>query len=494
MVTPEFHKLLLDETPDAIIGTTLEGRVIFWNQGAENMFGYPSREAIGAALNDLIVPEAELSEARRSYLQAIETGFSTYESLRCTKGGALVNVESSSKVVRNGQGAVEFILSTKKDVSLLRVLRDARLVEARFGDLLECTPDGMVMINAAGRIVLANSHAGRLFGYQHGELRGQRVEALLPLRFREEYLRHRSDYFSRPQSRAMSTGLDLSGLRKDGSEFPMEISLAPVEMEQGTLVSCAVRDVTERKRIEQTLQERNIELANANQAKDRFLATMSHELRTPLNAIIGFTGTLLMRLPGPLTPDQEKQLQTVKGSARHLLSLINDLLDLAKIEAGKVELALEPVDFGSLLTKIVATLGSEAEQKGLVLEGFLPAPNLTLHTDQRALNQIILNLLHNAIKFTDTGRIRFQLRRWEEAHQAFTQIDIADTGIGIEADQQARLFEAFAQAGSAAKRRQQGTGLGLHLSQKLAGLLGGRITFESEPGKGSTFTLFLPDR
>src|SRR5205085_1982782 len=148
----------------------------------------------------------------------------------------------------------------------------------------------------------------------------------------------------------------------------VEISLSPLQTDEGVLVTAAIRDVTERKRVEQALYDKNVELERANQAKDRFLASMSHELRTPLNAIIGFTGTLLMRLPGPLTDDQAHQLQTVQRGARHLLSLINDLLDLAKIESGKVELQTQAVECAAAVREVVTALTPLAQAKGLVLD------------------------------------------------------------------------------------------------------------------------------
>ncbi|WP_296000953.1 response regulator [Rugamonas sp.] len=236
---------------------------------------------------------------------------------------------------------------------------------------------------------------------------------------------------------------------------------------------------------------KNLELAEASRMKSAFIANMSHELRTPLNAIIGFTGALLMKLPGPLTTEQDKQLNTIRSSARHLLSLINDILDVAKIEAGKVTLAVEAVACQDLVKQVADTLRPLAQQKGLALEVELAPQPITVDTDRRALTQIMINLLNNAIKFTDTGTVRISLTQREEDGQRVTELSVADSGAGIRVEDQAKLFQAFSQLDSTSTRHAEGAGLGLYLCQNLANLIGGSLFFSSDFGRGSTFTLAL---
>jgi protein-histidine pros-kinase len=198
-----------------------------------------------------------------------------------------------------------------------------------------------------------------------------------------------------------------------------------------------------------------------------------------------------MQLPGPLNTDQEKQLRTVQTSARHLLSLINDLLDLAKIESGKVELSFEPVVCQQVIHDVASALRPAAESKGLKIEMAAPRDDVVVKTDRRALNQILINLANNAVKFTDRGTVNLELAQIVEGGITSTEFKVIDTGIGIRVEDQPKLFKAFARVGGGKGRRTDGTGLGLHLSQKLAELLGGQINLESEPGKGSRFSLVL---
>jgi signal transduction histidine kinase len=244
--------------------------------------------------------------------------------------------------------------------------------------------------------------------------------------------------------------------------------------------------------INREIAMKNLELAEASRMKSAFIANMSHELRTPLNAIIGFTGALLMKLPGPLTTEQDKQLNTIRNSARHLLSLINDILDVAKIEAGKVTLEVETVQCQLLVSEVVDTLRPLARQKQLALEMELDEQAIVVDTDRRALTQILINLLNNAIKFTAQGTVRVRLARVPREGGEDIAFSVADSGYGIREEDQAKLFQAFSQLDSTSTRHAEGAGLGLYLCQNLANLLGGTLFFQSDFGRGSTFTFHMP--
>jgi len=231
----------------------------------------------------------------------------------------------------------------------------------------------------------------------------------------------------------------------------------------------------------------NIRLQELDQLKSMFIASMSHELRTPINSIIGFTGIILQGLVGELNEEQRKQLTMVKNSAKHLLALINDVIDVSKIEAGKIKLAIEEFDLSALVLEVKDSFEVATEEKGLKMSLKKPE-KLTIKSDERRTKQVIMNLVSNAVKFTDEGKIEIKLTKKDR----MAEMSVKDTGVGIKKEDLDRLFKAFSQVPSEGRPKQEGTGLGLYLSKKIVKLLGGEIWAESEVGKGSVFTFSLP--
>ena len=482
----ELQRLVLDRTPDALVMCSAQDEVLLWSPGAAATFGYDAAQALGRRWFELVVPADRVHEETQLREDAVRQDTGARTVVRRHRDGHLLYVDSRWRAVHDDAGTLRGWVIASRDVTAHTVERDTRLLEERWRDLLEFVPDSIVVANEIGRIVLFNAQSEQMFSAARADMLGRPIETLLPPRYGVAHTEHRARYAQRPQVRRMGAGLALFALRSDGSEFPVEISLSPLSVGERRFTMSAIRDISLQKQAEQLLQEKNAALEVANQAKDRFLATMSHELRTPLNAILGFSGILLMKLPGPLNPEQERQLGLVKKSGEHLLSLINDLLDLAKIQSGAFRLSPERLDLRAPVKDAVAQLQPLADAKKLALDAELPDAALPRDVDRRAFSQVLLNLLNNAIKFTAQGRVAVRLA----ADADGVRVEVSDTGVGIAEADLPRLFGSFTQVGDPS-RRPEGTGLGLHLSARLAQLMGGRITVHSEPGVGSRFTLHL---
>jgi PAS domain S-box-containing protein len=465
---------ILEVAPDAIVGVDPNGRILLMNAEAERLFGYGRDELLDEPV-DILVPEAA-----RGMHPGYRSRYFAAPVPRLMGAG----IELAGRRKDGSEFPAEIFLSgvdTDEGPMVAAAVRDVserRNAEAKFRWMIEVAPDAILGVDVSGSVELVNAQCERLFGHARDELMGKPVEILIPSGLRPV------------DAGQVGAGLEVAARHKDGTEIPVEVSLSALETPGGRLTMAAVRDITDRKRIEGLLREQNVELERASQAKDNFLASMSHELRTPLNAIIGFTGTMLMKLPGPLNIEQEHQLRLVQTSGKHLLSIINDLLDLAKIESGRVQIALESVDCRRVVEEVVQSLQPLADGKAIGLHIDAPSTPMTATADRRALGQILINLINNAIKFTDTGDVRVRLIPPTTPAETL-RISVRDTGPGIPQADLARIFRAFERSAVTAKASDEGTGLGLHISRKLAELLNATITVASTIGRGSTFTISL---
>lgn len=376
----------------------------------------------------------------------------------------------------------------------------------RFRDLLEAAPDGILEVEHDGTIVLLNAAAERMFGYLREELLGQLVEVLIPDSLRQRHQEHRHHYAEHPVTRPMGTGLELFARCKDGTQLPVEISLSPIRAPQGPHVIAIVRDITSRKQADarinamnegftaelaaknQQLEIRNREVERANRLKSEFLASMSHELRTPLHTIIGFADLLAEQMKGPLNADQKRFVTHIQRDSRHLLELINDILDLSKIESGHLELHPELFKVAEAIMETTAGLRPLAADKQIRIEEILD-PGVNITADRLRFKEILYNLVSNAIKFTPPkGHITIECERRPDC----VFFAVTDTGIGIVTSELEAIFDKFYQLGSTTRGVREGTGLGLAITKSLVEMHGGRVWVDSTPGAGSRFQFTIP--
>ena len=497
LLSQDFGSLLVETSPDALVALTPEGTVLFWSAGAELVYGYTKTEALGARLYDLIAPSEFVKEYIQVIADAIESGLAVKETIHHRKDGSTIYVDITAKAVRGRQGDLQFVTVSHKDVTQIKVLNHGKILDARYRGLLETVPDAIVMVDNTGRIVLINTQAEALFGYRREELIGKPIEILLPERFRQSHVEHRTRYFAEPKTRTMGAGLELFACQKDGSEFPVEISLSPLTTDEGTFAMSAIRDITDRKTLQEELRKKNDGLKQQNRLiqqasrlKSEFLANMSHELRTPLNGIIGFAELMHDERVGPLSSDHKEYLHDILTSGRHLLQLINDVLDLSKVEAGKMEFVPERADPQILVGEVCEIVRTLAAKKRIRLSIECDSTLAPVETDVRSLKQILYNYISNALKFTPHGgAVTVRVAAHGPDH---FRIDVEDNGTGIRREDLQRLFLEFQQLDPSRSKEHTGTGLGLALTKKIVEAQGGEVGVHSKFGKGSNFYAILP--
>lgn len=493
------YRSLIEQASDGILVHDFEGNILDFNIAATKYTGYTREEFGKLKIFDLLFVE-DLKDFPIPF-ERLRNGETTGVPRRIKrKDGSTIIMELSSRM--NDEGNV---IAIARDITeRLKAEEDIVQSESRFRTLTENAPIGIFQTDSDGNCVYVNEYWLEISGFTIAESLGRGwVAALHP----EDKERAVNEW-----DKAVENGAEFNSeyrlLNKEGKPTLVQTRAVRIVDSSGVKYGYigVLRDVTEqrktdaelklhREHLEELVKIRTRELEiekvkaqSADRLKSAFLATMSHELRTPLNSIIGFTGLLLNEFAGPLNDEQKKQLGMVKSSGRHLLNLINDILDLSKIEAGELSFSQQSFDFCNAIEKVVSLIKPLAEAKGLIITFQMPSSEVILVSDERRVEQILINLFDNAVKFTDQGSVKIDCQMSEK----MIVTKVIDTGIGIRKDDIKKLFVPFSQIDSGLARNHEGTGLGLSISQKLVKMLGGTITVESEIGKGSIFIVSFP--
>ncbi|MCH7819586.1 MAG: PAS domain S-box protein, partial [Candidatus Marinimicrobia bacterium] len=391
-----------------------------------------------------------------------------------------------------------YYLSSRYNIIRIERLVKERTVElahseSRIRGVVETIVDGIITIDEQGIIKSVNKATERLFEYEAEEIIGKNVKILMPAPYSDEHDGYLKNYRTTGKKKIIGIGREVSGRRKDGSDFPLYLAVSEVNIGGKRLFTGIVRDLSELRNTQNDLMRAKEEAEEANEIKSQFLANMSHELRTPLNAIIGYSEMLDEEFQESGEQQHSDDVKKINRSGKHLLSLINDILDISKIEAGKMDLYVESFTIKSLIDEVITTITPLAEQNRNSLKFSIADKSVTIQNDRTKLRQILYNLLSNACKFTTDGKINLSanIKKNEDGEDCFL-VEVTDSGIGMTKEQLKKIFNPFIQADSSTTRRYGGTGLGLVLTKQITELLGGKISLISEMGKGTTFTVTVP--
>ena len=480
----------LEATANAIVITDREGCVIWFNRAFTVLTGYSLDEVYGKTLN-FLKSGAHGDGFYRNLWETILSGkVWEDETINQKKDGSRYVEQQMITPVRNEDGEITHFVAVKQDISDRKdadaALKDS---EARIRAIVNTAVDGIITANERGIIQSFNPAAEKLFGYSRDEVIGQNLNTLMPSPYREEHDTYLANYLHTGKRKVIGKGREAIARRKDGTTFPMDLSVSEMHVGQRRMFTGIVRDVTQRKEFEKQLLEAKEAAERANQTKSEFLANMSHEIRTPMNSIMGFTEILLDEA---LPAQQREAMETIRGSSERLLTLINEILDLSKIEADSLVLEKIPFKLKNLVLQAMEWVRPQVEQKHIELRSHFEGDLKTVVGDPTRLQQILLNLLSNSIKFTEQGEILLTARVLEETESRVrVEMAVKDTGIGIPEDKKDAIFEAFTQADGSTTRKYGGTGLGLTISRRLIGLMGGEIGVDSRVGEGTTFNFDL---
>ncbi|WP_435742163.1 PAS domain-containing sensor histidine kinase [Nocardioides sp. SYSU DS0663] len=468
---------VFEASPDAIIVTNAAGSVVAANSQCLAVFGHLPAALVGQPIEVLVPAAARAGHpARRDgFAQASNQrpmGLLQLSAVRADGSEFPAEISLAQIDVRGER----YVCATVRDIT------DRKRQERRFRDLIDAAPDATVIVDAEGTIVFTNRQVNRVFGYGRHELTGCSVEVLVPERFRGAHHQRRAGFVRTPLVRGMGQGAELYAVRKDGTEFPVEISLSPLDTDEGLLVSAAVRDITERRRIQ----------ATADRIREEFMATVSHELRTPLTSIVGYTELLGDLGEGELGKQARRMLEIIDRNARRELRLVNDLLTLAQVHERGIELEQEPVDLAAVARASIEDSRLAARGRGVQVTLEVGEGTVCVLGDAQRLGQVVSNLLTNAVKFTPPGgKVRVELR---DTGEQTVELRVADTGAGMDGHELAHVFERLYRAPSAVRDQVPGAGLGLPIAKAVVEAHQGDIEIESEPGRGTTVTVRLAAR